>query len=84
MYIVDELDKVVSREQLAKFVSVLAVDLTQNPDEWENKSLGAFLEGLSGWIADMDGYYLNNNLVVPDEPNWRVVAEMLIAARSYE
>jgi hypothetical protein len=80
----EQVKNVKSREDLAEFVRVLERDLKDNPADWENRSLGEFLGSLSAWIADMDGYYLNNNLDVPKDPSWRTIAEILVGARIYE
>ncbi|WP_342373746.1 hypothetical protein NVS55_20085 [Myxococcus stipitatus] len=73
-----------SREDLAQFVRSLAQDLKQQPKAWENADLGSFLEAMSAWIEDMDGYYGNRGEVVPPQPEWRTLAEILTAARVYE
>lgn len=84
MTLKSDAESILSREQLAAFVFNLQQDLVKNPNEWSNASLGGFLEALSAWIADMDGYYLNNNLPVPEVPSWKTFAEMLLASKYYE
>lgn len=32
----------------------------------------------------MEGYYLNNNLPMPESINWKIFADILIAAKMYE
>jgi hypothetical protein len=32
----------------------------------------------------MDGYYLNQGLTVPEKPDWKMIANMLAAAKIYE
>ncbi len=73
-----------SREDLAQFVRTLADDLRQRPEAWENVALGPFLEAMSAWIEDMDGYYRNKGEAVPSQPEWSTLAEILAAARVYE
>lgn len=80
----DQADIITSRAELAEFVIRLRADLQKNPGDWSNTSLSDFLEALSAWIEDMDDYYLNNQLPVPEQPAWRTVAEMLLAAKVYE
>ncbi len=48
-----------SREELAEFVGGLAEDLTapRPVDERLSRPLGDFLESMSAWIDDMDGYH---------------------------
>lgn len=77
-------DVVSSRDDFVKFVDALRHDLAAHRAEWQNATLDKFLEALSGWVQDMDGYYLNNNLPVPTSPNWKNLAEMMLAAKYYE
>jgi hypothetical protein len=42
------------------------------------------LEALAAWVEDMDGYYLNQGKAVPEKPDWKHVADMLMAAKLYE
>jgi hypothetical protein len=73
-----------SREDFVAFVKALNKDLHDNPSTWGNPSLGSFLEALAAWVEDMDGYYLNQKKPVPEQPEWKVVADMLLAAKIYE
>jgi hypothetical protein len=73
-----------SRDELARFVRGLADDLKQRPETWANDDLGRFLEAMSAWIDDMDGYYRNRGEAVPAQPEWRTLAEILAAAKVYE
>ena len=73
-----------SREDFVAFVKALSKDFHDNPQSWENRNLEQFLEALGGWVEDMDGYYLNQNIPVPQQPSWTVVADMLMAAKMYE
>ncbi|HEY5751397.1 MAG TPA: hypothetical protein VIU12_35305 [Chryseolinea sp.] len=73
-----------SKEDFIKFVGDLILDLKTNPNTWENKNLDDYLEALQRWTGDMEGYYINNNLPVPENVNWRIFADILMAARMYE
>jgi hypothetical protein len=77
-------ESVSSRDDFAAFVDALRSDLSTHPAEWENQTLERFLEALSAWVRDMDGYYQNHRRPVPATPDWRNVAEMLLAAKIYE
>jgi len=80
----EKIDTIKSREQFVEFVELLLRDLKKNPQEWENQSLDSFLEALSRWTEDMDGYYQNMQKPYPPNINWRVFAQMLMAAKIYE
>jgi hypothetical protein len=77
-------DFIKNREDLAGFVNDLAKNFRENPDSWTNRDVGSYLEAMAAWIEDMDGYYLNNRLNAPEKPEWKNVADMLIAAKLYE
>lgn len=62
----------------------LSKDYRENPQSWENKDLGTFLEALAAWLEDMDGYYLHQRQPIPEKPDWKNVADMLMAAKLYE
>jgi hypothetical protein len=81
----DETAKISSREDFLAFVGTLRDDLHNNASHWENPTLATFLEALEGWGRDCPGYYRNVDTPLnPDEPQWRVFADMLAAARTYE
>ncbi len=73
-----------SKEDFVRFVKALLKDLHENADSWENNSLERFLEALSAWTEDMDGYYLNQHKSVPQQPDWKMLGDMLMASRMYE
>lgn len=73
-----------SREDFVGFVKALSKDLRDNPASWENANLERYLEALGAWVEDMDGYYTNQGKPVPQQPDWKVAADMLMAAKMYE
>ncbi|MFN8038698.1 MAG: hypothetical protein U0Q07_05745 [Acidimicrobiales bacterium] len=77
-------DAVRSRENLVGFILELRDDLTANGAQWENPTLDDFLEALAGWCQDMPGVYRHQGESLPDQPDWRLVAQMLLAASAYE
>ncbi|MGT2436534.1 DUF7660 family protein [Bradyrhizobium betae] len=46
--------------------------------------MSAFLKRCLLGFGDMDGYYQNDRRPVPATPDWRNIAEMLLAAKVYE
>ncbi|EMM4086328.1 hypothetical protein WAC87_004376 [Shigella flexneri] len=73
-----------TREDFIQFLEFLSSNARNNLNEWGNKDLSSYLESMASWIEDMDGYYLNQKLPVPENINWAFVADILIAARTYE
>ncbi len=82
--LIDRLENVKTRKDLSEFVSALLKDLENNNTEWENASLDDFLEAMSGWIEDMDGYYKNQGKPFSEDQPWKIFAEILYASKVYE
>lgn len=74
---------VASREDLVGLIAALVEDLRRAPQRWENSELGSYLETMAAWCADSPGF---GDASREDDalPPWRIVADLLMAARSYE
>lgn len=83
-----ELEKVAqnvkSKEDFVRFVGELIKDLKNNSNTWENNNLDNYLRAIQNWTEDMEGYYINNSLPVPENINWKVFTDILMAAKVYE
>lgn len=84
MELYKEIANVNSKEDFLKFISLLVNDFKNNQDEWENRTVEGYLEGIQSWIEDMEGYFENNNSPVPQNINWNFFANVLYAAKIYE
>jgi hypothetical protein len=84
MKIHEQVDQIVSRQDLIAFIEALRSDLLDRSDDWENPTLEGFLGALAAWTTDMDGYFLNRGEQVPSQPSWRLIGDMLYAAKIYE
>jgi len=77
--------KVTDRQTFIKFLYLLRQDYLNNPDSWENKTLPDFLEALSAYAEDIQGYYDNMEQDVnADQPNWQTFADFFKGATIYE
>ncbi|WP_313032302.1 hypothetical protein [Soonwooa sp.] len=77
--------KILDRQSFIKFIDLLRQDLIENPENWENKKLDDFLEAISSYANDIQGYYNNSNQNInADEPNWQTFADILKGASIYE
>lgn len=77
--------KVTDRQSFIKFLDLLHNDFLNNPESWENKTLPDFLEALSAYAANIQGYYDNmNQNVNADKPDWRTFSDIFKGARIYE
>ncbi len=78
-------EQISTRKDYVRYVEQLRHDLEHNPDNWQNRDLKSFLEALSRYAQDVDGYYMNSSISVDaDEPSWRVFADLLTGASMYE
>ncbi|WP_436848748.1 DUF7660 family protein [Streptomyces asoensis] len=73
-----------TREDLVSYIRQLSQEAEDPSSGWENQSLDHYLESLSAWTNDMDGYFINRGEPVPDRPHWSLIAGMLRAACFYE
>jgi hypothetical protein len=84
----NSLDAVCNKETFLMFLSALAFDCNSNLSNWENKTLGSYLEGMHGWVEDVDLNNFYKEINVPEikesEINWRVFADILISGTMYE
>ncbi|MCX5370294.1 hypothetical protein OG613_15015 [Streptomyces sp. NBC_00015] len=80
----DQAVAVTTREDFVVFLAAALADLRDRPEEWENRTLGNFLEAWGAWVGDMPGWYANRGEVVPEQPDWHLLAAMVMAARIYE
>lgn len=76
--------KIETKDDFIRFLESHLDDLKNHPNDWENKTLPDYLEAIINWTEDMEGYYINNHLPIPNNVNWKVFADILIAAKIYE
>jgi hypothetical protein len=81
----ETIESLEKREDFVYFLKLLHNDVVLNKHQWENTDLPSFLEALTAYAHDIDGYYQNMNIPVdPEKPSWRLFADMLLGARVYE
>jgi hypothetical protein len=73
-----------TRDDAIGVVMAMLNDLRKNPDAWQNASLPDFLESFAAAMEDLDQVYAERGEVLPDQPSWRLVAELLVAASGHE
>ena len=79
-----QVNTISSREDFVAFVRSLSRSLRDFPDDWENANLEDFLSALAAWVEDMGGYFENRGESPPQTPDWKLLGQMLLAARIYE
>jgi len=77
--------EVTNRQSFIRFLELLHQDFLRNKDEWENSNLERFLEAMTAYANDVQGFYINTNQNVnADNPSWQVFADILRGAIVYE
>lgn len=83
--LVESAERISNKDEFVAFVRAFADNLGTHPEEWQNETLAEFVRGLAGFVENMEGYYANIGANVNCEvPSWRVLADVLLAARVYE
>jgi hypothetical protein len=80
----EKIKDIKTKDDFVSFVYSLSQDYQNNPSSWKNNEIGTFLEAMAAWVDDMEGYYLNQCLPVPEKPDWKMIANMVAAAKIYE
>ena len=74
-----------TRQEFVSFLEDLKSDFDTNKENWENKTLDSYLEAMSRYANDIQGYYDNTGQRVnADEPNWKTFSDILKGASLYE
>jgi hypothetical protein len=81
--------EITDRQSFIKFLEILRNDLNANQDQWTNQTLDDFLEAMTRYAEDIQGYYDNQEKetgehINADIPSWRTFADILKGARIYE
>lgn len=83
--LVDKGESIQTKAEFVEFLKLLLSNYRTYGNKWENDSLDRYLEAMSAWVDDSEGYYDNLGIGVdPNQPSWRVFADILLAARVYE
>jgi len=74
-----------NRKEFINFIEKLRVDFIKNKAQWENKTIEDYLEAMSAYVEDIDGYYKNTNQDVDLEKiDWKVFSDVLKGSSLYE
>ena len=55
-----------------------------DPESWTNGDLQSYLEALSAWVDNIEQFYINTKQPIPKHISWKVLADILMAAKMYE
>ena len=79
-----DVSRVTGREDVVDVVRAMATDLRKHKDDWQNAALDTYLDALASSIEEIDEIYPDRGEVVPDQPSWQLVAQLLVMATGYE
>jgi deoxyadenosine/deoxycytidine kinase len=81
---IQENNTVIDRLSFIQFVESLKNELDSD-NQWENITLSDFLEAMSRYASDIQGYYNNTRQDInADLPSWNLFADILRGATIYE
>lgn len=73
------------RKSFSTFARNLMTEYKTEGENWENNRIDNFIEAISSYAGDIDGYYMNMNFdTSADTPTWRIFAQILKGATVYE
>ncbi|ALR31458.1 hypothetical protein ATE47_13435 [Chryseobacterium sp. IHB B 17019] len=74
-----------TKQEFILFTENLRTDFIENKERWENKTIEDYLEAMSSYVEDIDGYYKNTNQNINLEMvNWKVFSDILKGSSIYE
>ena len=71
------LDKINSKKDFLEFINLYLQTVTDT-------TVKEYLESVTAWVEDMDGYYKNMNIEEPQNINWNFIATMIYVGGIYE
>lgn len=80
----EQVGRIATRSDLARFISELRADLRANSRAWENESLESYLEAASAWLNDTDSFPAGRCGSTGECPTWSDFGRILLAAKFYE
>ena len=74
-----------TKQEFILFIENFRTDFIENKEQWENKSIEDYLEAISRYTEDIDGYYKNTNQDINlEKVDWKVFADILKGSSMYE
>jgi hypothetical protein len=82
---VSGVEQVASREDLPRVIAQMRADLAGSGwREWENPTLDRFLEAIEAVLDGLPGRLASQGMTEPAQPDWALIARILVAATGYE
>lgn len=80
----ESINKIDSKDDFIKFIELLADDKSNNSLDWESVDVVSYLNSIKSWLEDMEGYYKNMNLDIPNNIDWKFIATLFYIGKIYE
>lgn len=80
----EEAQAVASREDLVAYLIDLSSRVGTGRLPVENVYTSEFIEAAAYWIREMEGFFSNQGVQVPNVPSWALIAMIFSAALVYE
>lgn len=80
----DLVKEIETREHFVVFMKIIIENFSYFSSVWENLELYNFLEALTAFSEDINGYYQHQSITPENEPTWRTLATVLMGAAVYE
>ncbi len=77
-----DVEEASGRDAVVAILAELSAELEEGAD-WENDTLGRYLEALGALLGSIENSYINAGLPVPKDP-WELIGRALKGARNYE
>ena len=84
MNLYDKINNIKTKEELIDFLHFLSKDSVKKKEEWQNNTIEDYLTSVASWIEDMEGYYENMNLPMPQNKDWSFIAILFYVGKIYE
>lgn len=74
-----------NKSEFIQFIENLKTDFIENKEQWENNTIEDYLEAVSRYTEDIDGYYKNTNQEIDlEKVDWKIFADVLKGSSIYE
>ena len=73
----DMLGKIKNRDEFLEFMEQYSASLN-------NADIQDYLESVTAWVRDCDGYYANTGRKMPENINWDFIATLFYVGKIYE
>lgn len=70
------------KEDLIRFLRLLAQDCAENPQEWQNLTVQEYLEAAASWTEDFS--VCPRNDIDWDTPDYQTIAKIFYMGKLYE